>query len=74
MDGVDFLVTSFFITVPGDFTGEFITCISFVIIGDIIFEGNETILYEIVPLVAVDAVLFPGSIKVEILDNDGMYV
>ena len=73
IDGLDFEVSSLSITVPGDFSGEFTTCISFLIIGDTLFEGNETILYEIVPQVAVDAVFFPGSITVNILDNDGMF-
>lgn len=73
MNFIDFEAAGLSIIVPGDFSGEFIACVSFLIIGDNLFEGNETILFEVLPQVAVDSVMFPGNIRVDILDDDGMY-
>ena len=75
-NGLDFFIPTTSLTVPGDFVGEFVTCINFTIIGDNIFEGNETIVFDVVPQFVVDTVQFPenmSSVIVNILDNDGNY-
>ena len=68
--GFDFIINSSLIFVPGDFIGVFFTCINFTIFGDLLLEGNETIVYDIVPRVDVDTVAVPGVIRIDILDND----
>ena len=68
--GFDFNINTSLIIVPGDFIGEFFTCVNFTIFGDFLLESNETIVYEIVPRVTVDTVVFPGVIRIDILDND----
>ena len=75
-NGLDFFVSTGSLTVPGDFVGEFVTCINFTIIGDNIFEENETIVFDVVPQFVIDTVQFPenmSSLIVNILDNDGNY-
>ena len=73
-NGLDFFPVAPVITVPGDFVGEFVTCANFTIIGDNLIEDNETIVFDVVPQVAIDRVQFPentSSVIVNILDNDG---
>ena len=68
--GFDFVINTTSIVVPGNFVGEFVTCVNFTIFGDIMFESNETIVYDVQTEVSIDEVLFPGTIRVDILDND----
>ena len=69
--GLDFDINTTSIIVPGNFVGQFTVCVAFTIFGDNLFEGNETIVYEIqAQETMLDAVLLPGTIRVDILDDD----
>ena len=66
--GADFLLNTSVLTLPSNFTGQFITCVEFEVFSDEIAEGNETIVFEASSQVT-------SSFVVNILDNGdmGMY-
>lgn len=73
--GTDFLPNTTIVLVPASITGEFTSCINFEIIGDDLFEGEETIVFEIFHRVSLDLVIFPGNLSflsVNILDNEDL--
>ena len=59
--------------IPVRFYGIFRVCVIATIVGDDVIEGDEVILYEVVPLSEGVSVEPSAPFRIEILDNDGKY-
>jgi hypothetical protein len=73
--GLDFIVErALYIAIPAGFSGVFTECVNISILGDNIIEGDEVIEYSVMPMSDRDLVDISGPLRVNILDNDGMYL
>lgn len=55
---------------PGTFIGD-ILCVDMTIIEDEVFEGEETFVVDIEPVISADQLLVRRMITITIRDNDG---
>jgi len=72
--GSDFFATfsTANITIPTNFSGEFLRCFNLTIIGDDVIESNEVITYNLSALSPLDLVNV-SQVTVHILNNDGKF-
>jgi hypothetical protein len=74
-EGLDFIVEHVsYIAIPGGFSGVFTECVNISITGDNIIEGDEVIEYSVMPMSDRDMLDISGPLRVNIFDNDGMYL
>ena len=62
------------VVIPTNFSGEFLTCIDIVIVGDDVVEDAERVVYGVQPTVGQGTVVFPpntDSIVINIWDDEG---
>ena len=65
------------ITITAGFYGNFSECADLVVIGDDVYEENETIVYTITPQAEQDSVEYESgmdSLAVTIIDDDGKFL